>query len=1716
MNTTPPTAKPLGVSDMIQDRRYRAMANEMARASQPVEPVPLGLDWLDQVVAFEEGERDRAALAMAQQIDRQIALEEDDSTILGDLGRAAARGVGNMLTAVPAFGRQVAESARNFVGAGIDVGAEVERRMYLERAAQLKGYPNIAAFRAMDPLGLAQAERDFPLDRAANPTMLQQVQQGMNATAAYADQNPIAQRVYNTADFINRAAAPSPTSQNRAWYNPVAVAETAVENAPQMAAQIAGTVATRGMGPAWARFGASSLPFETGSARAEMAQQLAAQGLTPEQINERLGNVPMYVGLANAALEGVSGRLIGEGAGRGMMTRAALGALGEGTTEVPQEFVNAAAEAAVGSNPDALNPDQLIPRLGRAGLAGAALGGVTAATPGVANSLTEPPYGQTDPRDSAAQERAVPARLPESGAVQSVGGGVGEVVGQEGAPAQPIPGNVDPQGLRNGRGQDASLPENGAESVSAAVSAAADEYVKEGVDREEAQTLAVETVAAQMELPVETVEGMLTSTPDQAPAIVQNPETYNETVPTEPSTPPEQAVTTPAEVTQATTPTTPETAAPSLIDRLNAIEQAAMNRRRQRSAVLPRNPNMPNARPGSTNIPAELLDVIVVAAARAAKAGITAAQAIRQEVVKAARELGVLAIPTDVNRASYEARRIVSRSYKAETFDPGEFERQVARLQQPPTPDRKQAANQSAGVTKAQPPTVSERTALKEAIRQRAAGSREGFIAGKRQAQAAADAELRATVAEIKAENKQTTETQERLRNILVQTVNTSLPLAERGRFITAIRDTTTVDGLFEQAGRVLAHSIASRGRRELARLKGLAAADRLKALDQDRRTEARNLISRAEAFKAAFALRGLNAKDAAVLESDLNTLRDTVNELAALHADQKADNTAFAADQVRTRREHVDALIANVNKVKKAKVPLGQSAGTDYASFVRFGDADNIANALEGKDGVIHGLLVKAIREADDKRLGLTRDLMDRLDGIARNAGYSNMADAMAKTAAALGESNAERISVRLGGQERSMLAGEVMAIVAHAGDPTTRELVLGGMPVVTAEMRERSQRGFTISAGELLALRYALSPEQLKAVDQAKALIESVRGELFEAVRKIKGTAPDAIDGYYPRRRAMEQGQPKEPPSGWAGTRTRYLENAGILQAREGGTKTPLALGNLFADVEAYIDSAAKVIHLAQPIREAHGVLYDPDVREAISAKHGPQAVRRIEEFLSAFSQSQPPVVTTMGRLAQTLNSNIATARLSLNLRTWIAQLGGITRLWAVMGADLTAADVAAAAKVTTEDLVQSSGYLWQRYRGDAAKRLSAVVAPDAEADATFVQALRSVGRSVAKLDAKGAAAAYRKLLSSIKILDFFDSLNARVAFAAYLRKAKAQNPGWNDAKAKEWAGARTAEVIRATQNASTVLDMSSVAIRSRGTGSSIFGLFQSDPLRTWNRIVKATRTGNGTRMAIAEALNMVWVALTRRVILTGTGVGAAYLAGNDDEAERLLRIAKDKFLGDMLDQAIGTAVPIWGGFAREAVTQFAGGKSDPERLANFPVPSTLSALWDGTVKATAAVQKGMTEQDQEKAAEAMARAAENGARGGNAVLSLLGVPAVPLFQDVINGVKAATAQADRKTYTDEAAAALKSGDSDTAADRLAVLFKQAKPAERTALRRSLISSMEDRHPLGKLTEAERTRQLRQLPDGERAEWFRWKNQAAAVVNRAQQRALSAKATP
>ncbi|MHC4067263.1 MAG: hypothetical protein ACYSUI_22550, partial [Planctomycetota bacterium] len=661
-------------------------------------------------------------------------------------------------------------------------------------------------------------------------------------------------------------------------------------------------------------------------------------------------------------------------------------------------------------------------------------------------------------------------------------------------------------------------------------------------------------------------------------------------------------------------------------------------------------------------------------------------------------------------------------------------------------------------------------------------------------------------------------------------------------------------------------------------------------------RTEALNNLGQADALISQDfgRLKGIPAKLGA-MNSALEFVQPIGDDVALTVASEKSAAVVAHKGRKRKAKELAGEVVANVDADEG--LPLAPDIDVKKRHFLRnlALDVRNVTRIVENKsddaDSILHELMWRQMTRAHDKHLLQVKQRLEQVNTAAQRAGFNSLADAQAQLSGHGGKGVTQMVDVVIDGKETSIPMGQALWFAAI--DMETMAHLLDQTPIVVRGGLK--QKGAVISEDEIRTIRRKLPKELVKFVDEVKAIGEQDAAEMLSVMLELNGKEPRRVEGYFRRRRNVIQSDKRGLPKTQKDILVQYNENLGIGKERGADKKTPIIVEDFLTAMMGTINDTSKVIHVARPVRDAASVLFDPDVQTAINRKHGDQVNAALESHLGAASLAR----TRQDRIARVIrwiNGSLAAAKLGLNITSILRQLGGIPRLAPILGAEGMADGMAGLLDVTLDEMTQWSGFFYERYQSNISSRFSPVE-PDQTFGvdkAVFSAAADRAAQNFAAGDIKAGVSALREIgMSTLEILNFFDQINARMAWAAFKAQVQREHPEWSHSPQMEWVAEKASDAVRETQNSSSSLDLSTIAVNSRGNFLSLWLLFSSDKFKSFNRIRRAFAKDKtlGAQTLAAESVNIAMSAAIGTGTSVVTGLFIAMLFGDEDDREAVL---------------------------------------------------------------------------------------------------------------------------------------------------------------------------------------------------------------------------------
>lgn len=784
-----------------------------------------------------------------------------------------------------------------------------------------------------------------------------------------------------------------------------------------------------------------------------------------------------------------------------------------------------------------------------------------------------------------------------------------------------------------------------------------------------------------------------------------------------------------------------------------------------------------------------------------------------------------------------------------------------------------------------------------------------------------------------------------RLKREAIELINL-LPPRMRSRYLPRIAELSSAAGVLKVADSVV---------RDMTRNEARVTFNRLRALQQqftsrrgirnDTRDQAMPLIQAGMAMLGGDRLMGYT--DMADMVQRIGAARQLLEEARDLYEQDREAWRDGRAERQQERADAAEVLAQNIERLDELPDSrlwsTGRTASFAGKFFAANSDIHTLAEIIDGAiDGPIHEMIARL--SAGKNAMNLDRRRIDQtMDGLLQQAGYSSVDDYAQRAAGMGGVAATDVMDVMLGGQSRRITSGEAMSLAAMDDDTLAllfdeNDPEFAGSPITF--LRDGGKLPVRVTRQEVEAIRARLSQGQIALIDGLKAMIDAdIRQRAFDVHYAQFGRMPEAIPGYYPRRRLGDSisGDTVDVNSTPGNVIMTMLDNAGFTRQRV-ASRAPLVVDDLVRTIDGHVDQGLRLIHLSDPLRFGITVLRDANVKSAMESRLGARANDQMRKLLmNGVGLSGRPT----GDFIDSLNSNVSGALLLINPKTWFRQLGGIFRLasefdmgdWA-SGSRASIALTPAQRSDLIDRIEQDSGYFFDRHRRSQVGLFAGIIGDPRQNRERMMVMLRAVGSNLRSAVDEATQANFRSMLEDLNagrsnvltILRSFDwalrGIDRQVMLAGYMSARQSlsrTDPAMAEQDAHLAAIALAERAFRRTQNVSDPMDDTVFAAEqkfNKGYGRLLFP-FSSDPLKAFNQARRAVANPDaraGTAFGITA--NILWSAAANPLSVGLAGL-ATGLWASDDEDDKLLKQAivnqqaqraMERAAGDIVGSAFG----------------------------------------------------------------------------------------------------------------------------------------------------------------------------------------------------------------
>ena len=786
-----------------------------------------------------------------------------------------------------------------------------------------------------------------------------------------------------------------------------------------------------------------------------------------------------------------------------------------------------------------------------------------------------------------------------------------------------------------------------------------------------------------------------------------------------------------------------------------------------------------------------------------------------------------------------------------------------------------------------------------------------------------------------------------RLKREAIELINL-LPPKARSRYLPRIAELSSAAGVLKVADSVVRDMTRNEARVTFNRLRGLQQQfTARRGIRNDTRDQAMPLIQSGMSMLGGDRLMGYT--DMADMVQRIGAARQLMEEARDLYEQDREAWREGRAERQQERADAADVLAENINRLDELPDSrlwsTGRTAGFVGKFFAANSDIHTLAEIIDGAiDGPIHEMIARLA--AGKNAMNLDRRRIDQtMDGLLQQAGYSSVDDYAQRAAGMGGVAATDVMDVMLGGQSRRITRGEAMSLAAMDDDTLAllfdeNDPEFAGSPITF--LRDGGKLPLRVTRQEVEAIRARLSAGQIALIDGLKGMIDAdIRQRAFDVHYAQFGRMPEAIPGYYPRRRLGDSisGDTVDVNATPGNVIMTMLDNAGFTRQRV-ASRAPLVVDDLVRTIDGHVDQGLRLIHLSDPLRFGITVLRDANVKSAMESRLGAKSNDQMRKLLmNGVGLSGRPT----GDFIDNLNSNVSGALLLINPKTWFRQLGGIFRLasefdmgdWA-SGSRSSIALTPAQRSAMIDRIEQDSGYFFDRHRRSQVGLFAGIIGDPRQNRERMMVMLRAVGSNLRSAVDEATQANFRSMLEDLNagrsnvltILRSFDwalrGIDRQVMLAGYMSARQSlsrTDPAMAEQDAHLAAIALAERAFRRTQNVSDPMDDTVFAAEqkfNKGYGRLLFP-FSSDPLKAFNQARRAVANPDaraGTAFGITA--NILWSAAANPLSVGLAGL-ATGLWASDDEDDKLLKQAivnqqaqraLERAAGDLAGSAFGYA--------------------------------------------------------------------------------------------------------------------------------------------------------------------------------------------------------------
>lgn len=655
----------------------------------------------------------------------------------------------------------------------------------------------------------------------------------------------------------------------------------------------------------------------------------------------------------------------------------------------------------------------------------------------------------------------------------------------------------------------------------------------------------------------------------------------------------------------------------------------------------------------------------------------------------------------------------------------------------------------------------------------------------------------------------------------------------------------------------------------------------KLEDLSLATRDQIRPLIEQARLLKSQLARTTMPTKTAdraAFVQGQIDStarLRDIERQIRVLAANDLSQREVRIAGKLQTLDDIKRQAVTTINAPKAE--PTGEhpkEASKLRAAWRWQYNPEALLSTIFGETHPAHQLSIAEIRRGQEEVYRLQQQFQKGLQAKLKSAGIPSHTAAYDRWL-----SNRETLDLPDAGKVK-LTRPEMLDLYGHSGDAQTAQDIARGVEWNF----ESNRRGepLKLTEADVNTIIANLKPEERTLVDYFKQFRDRLFPQAVAAKLSLEQSAPDKIEGNYPRARNRIS---EELPTSWQAVQKKRLENVTTMKDRGQDKVTPFLIRNSIEVMHDDIFDTANLIHMAERLHNVAAVLESREAQGALEQKIGPSVNRQIRQFLLDTAHDSGRVPRTIVEKAwATIARNVSRSALALNLSPMAKNaLAGTVALAPEF--DPIDLQQGIAHPASFQHLIDASPVAWNRYEGGGlygqySPLLERRVLPEA----------RLSVREAVKRKKFGAA------IDAIPLMQRADAVPFRIAFAAAQHFIERTRPGLTGDAKTEAILQKFHEAVYRTQNGNSSTEISFAASRARQIGPihQALLMFMSDANKKLNQFARwnQMKPQQRARLVASTAIgSLISAAVGYTLKRTASNVGQAITGAvpNREQADR-----------------------------------------------------------------------------------------------------------------------------------------------------------------------------------------------------------------------------------